>query len=58
MSGFRKKDLFLTFMLLPIFFPLSFILSLFESILLGKGGTIGVYAVKEIEEESISPEGA
>lgn len=56
-SGFRKKDLFLTFMLLPTFSPLSFILSLFESFLLGKGGTIRVYAVKEqAAEKSISPE--
>ena len=58
MSVFRKKDLFLTFMLLPIFLPLSFMLSLFESFFLRKGGTIGVYAVKEQKEGvSISPEG-
>lgn len=58
LSGFRKKDLFLTFILLPIFLPLSFMLSLFESFFLRKGGTIGVYAVKEqTSAVSISPRG-
>jgi 2-polyprenyl-3-methyl-5-hydroxy-6-metoxy-1,4-benzoquinol methylase len=57
MSVIRKKDLFLTFMLLPIFLPLSFVFSMFESFFLRKGGTIGVYAVKEQKAGvSVSPE--
>lgn len=41
-----KRDVILTFVLLPLYFPLSFILSVFESLILKRGGTIEVYAVK------------
>lgn len=41
-----KRDLVLTLLLLPVYFPLSFILAVFES-LLKRGGTTEVYAVKE-----------
>ena len=43
----NKKDLILTFILLPLYFPLSFILSAFESFFLKRGGTFDMYAVKE-----------
>jgi hypothetical protein len=38
--------LLLTYFLLPVFVPLSLILSFFESYVLKKGGTIEVYATK------------
>jgi 2-polyprenyl-3-methyl-5-hydroxy-6-metoxy-1,4-benzoquinol methylase len=43
----KKWDLILTFALLPLYVPLSLILSVFESLFLKRGGTIEVYAVKE-----------
>jgi 2-polyprenyl-3-methyl-5-hydroxy-6-metoxy-1,4-benzoquinol methylase len=54
MDILRKKQLpvrtrwglFWTFMLLPVFAPLALILSLVESYLLHKGGTIEIYATK------------
>ncbi len=46
-SNVTKWDLILTFALLPLYSPLSFMLTAFESLLLKRGGTIEVYAVKE-----------
>ena len=43
----NKKDLILTLILLPLYFPLSFVLSAFESFFLKRGGTFDVYAAKE-----------
>ena len=48
-SGGTGWDLFRTFLLLPVFAPLALILSLAESYLFNKGGTIEVYASKEVE---------
>jgi 2-polyprenyl-3-methyl-5-hydroxy-6-metoxy-1,4-benzoquinol methylase len=45
-SECRKSDLFRTFALLPFYLPLSLVLSVFESFVLKRGGTIEVYAVK------------
>lgn len=54
-SALRKKisedinhwHIFLTFMALPLYLPLSFALSLFESFVLKRGGTIEIFAMKE-----------
>ena len=43
----RRADVMLSFILLPLYVPLSFVLSLFESLILKRGGAIEVYAVKE-----------
>lgn len=43
----KTSDLILTFALLPFYVPLSLLLSLFESYVLKRGGTIEVYAVHE-----------
>jgi 2-polyprenyl-3-methyl-5-hydroxy-6-metoxy-1,4-benzoquinol methylase len=43
----RGRDVVLTTLLAPLYLPLSFVLSLFESFIMRKGGTIEVYAVKE-----------
>jgi SAM-dependent methyltransferase len=43
----RKRDLLLTVLLAPVFLPLSIILSLFESLVLRRGGTIQMYALKQ-----------
>lgn len=40
------SNLFITFLVIPIFIPLSILFSLIES-LLGLGGTIEIYAIKE-----------
>jgi len=45
-SNTSKWDLLLTITLLPLFFPISLVLSLYESFLLKKGGTIEIYATK------------
>ena len=45
-SNRSKWDLLLTIVLIPIYFPISLILSLFESFILKKGGTIEIHAVK------------
>jgi 2-polyprenyl-3-methyl-5-hydroxy-6-metoxy-1,4-benzoquinol methylase len=39
--------LMLTVILLPIYFPLSFLLSVFESLMLKRGGTVDIFAVKQ-----------
>jgi 2-polyprenyl-3-methyl-5-hydroxy-6-metoxy-1,4-benzoquinol methylase len=46
-SNSKKRDFILTLLLLPLYVPLSFLLSAFESLILKRGGTIEVYAVKE-----------
>jgi len=46
LKSLNIKDALLTFMLLPIFLPLSLALSLCES-LMKKGGTIEVFAIRE-----------
>jgi 2-polyprenyl-3-methyl-5-hydroxy-6-metoxy-1,4-benzoquinol methylase len=43
----RRRDLLFTLLLTPVYLPLSMILSLFESLILRRGGTIHVYAVKQ-----------
>lgn len=43
----RGAEVILTFILLPLYLPLSFVLSLFESFILKRGGTVEVYAVNE-----------
>lgn len=45
-SNVTKWDLILTFALLPLYFPMSLILTVFESLILKRGGTIEVYAIK------------
>ena len=45
-AGRSGWGLFTTFVLLPLLVPLSLVLSLFESYLLKRGGTIEVYAIK------------
>lgn len=40
-------DIFLTFMAFPLYLPLSFALSLFESFVLKRGGTVEIFAMKE-----------
>lgn len=46
-SSLPKGELILNFFLLPIYLPASVLLSVFESFLLKKGGTIEIYASKE-----------
>ena len=46
-SILKNRDLILNFSLLPLYFPLSCLLSAFESFIIKGGGTIEVYAVKE-----------
>ncbi len=41
-----KTDIVYTAILLPLYIPLSFVLSLFESFVLKRGGTVEIYAVK------------
>lgn len=43
----RKANVMFTLFLLPLYAPLSFALSLFESAILKRGATVEVYAVKE-----------
>lgn len=45
-SNVAGWELILTFMLLPVYFPVSVMLSVIESLLLKRGGTIEVYAIK------------
>jgi 2-polyprenyl-3-methyl-5-hydroxy-6-metoxy-1,4-benzoquinol methylase len=45
-SNASKWDLLATIFLLPLYLPMSLVLSLYESFLLKKGGTIEIYAVK------------
>jgi SAM-dependent methyltransferase len=46
-AGTIKTDILYTFLLLPLYILLSFALSLFESFLLKRGGTVEIYAVKK-----------
>jgi SAM-dependent methyltransferase len=46
LSNVSKWDLLFTIALLPLYFPISLVLSLYESFLLKKGGTIEIYAIK------------
>lgn len=46
LPGDSKWGIFFTFALLPVYLPLSLILSFFESFVLKRGGTIEVYATK------------
>jgi 2-polyprenyl-3-methyl-5-hydroxy-6-metoxy-1,4-benzoquinol methylase len=45
-SNAFKRDLMVTIALLPLYLPMSLVLSLYESFMLKKGGTIEIYAVK------------
>jgi 2-polyprenyl-3-methyl-5-hydroxy-6-metoxy-1,4-benzoquinol methylase len=45
-SNTSKWDLIATIILLPFYFPMSLVLSIYESFVLKKGGTIEIYAVK------------
>jgi 2-polyprenyl-3-methyl-5-hydroxy-6-metoxy-1,4-benzoquinol methylase len=45
LSEATTTEIVFTFILLPVYVPLSFVLSLFESFLLKRGGTVEVYAV-------------
>ena len=45
-SNASKWDLMVTIALIPLYLPMSLVLSLYESFMLKKGGTIEVYAVK------------
>jgi 2-polyprenyl-3-methyl-5-hydroxy-6-metoxy-1,4-benzoquinol methylase len=45
-SNTSKWDLIATIVLLPLYFPMSLGLSLYESFVLKRGGTIEIYAVK------------
>ncbi|MEW6585463.1 MAG: hypothetical protein AB1442_07590, partial [Nitrospirota bacterium] len=46
-ANHRKRDVFLTGVLTPVYLPLSVVLSLIESFVMRHGGTVEVYAVKE-----------
>ncbi len=43
----KRRDIFMTFIALPFYLPLSFALSFFESFILKRGGTIEIFAMKE-----------
>ncbi len=45
-SGDSERDLIATIFLVPLYFPLALFLSLFESLILKRGGTVEMYAVK------------
>jgi 2-polyprenyl-3-methyl-5-hydroxy-6-metoxy-1,4-benzoquinol methylase len=47
LAAARKRDVVLTVLLAPVFIPLSLILSVFESLVLRRGGTIQMYAFKQ-----------
>jgi 2-polyprenyl-3-methyl-5-hydroxy-6-metoxy-1,4-benzoquinol methylase len=47
LSGARLRDFLLTLVLLPLYLPLSLLLSVFESFALKRGGTVEVFAIKE-----------
>jgi hypothetical protein len=46
LAGTKKKDILLTLILLPFYLPLSLLLSVVETFVLKKAGTVEVYAVK------------
>src|SRR4030067_307874 len=45
-SNAFKRDLMVTIALLPLYLPMSLVLSLYESFMLKNGGTLEIYAVK------------
>jgi 2-polyprenyl-3-methyl-5-hydroxy-6-metoxy-1,4-benzoquinol methylase len=47
LADYKKRDVVLTYALVSLYFPLSVILSIFESFILQRGGTVELYAVKE-----------
>lgn len=47
LSNVSFRDLVLTFSLLPIYFPISIVLSVFESLIFKKGGSVEIFALKE-----------
>lgn len=47
MAGTGMKDILLTFLLLPVYIPVAFTLSLVESYVLHRGGSVEVIAIKE-----------
>jgi len=47
LAAARKRDLLFTLLLTPIYLPLSAILSILESLILRRGGTIHIYAIKQ-----------
>lgn len=46
-AGSGASDMLRTLLLLPLYFPLAVVLSLFESFVLKRGGTVEVFAVRE-----------
>lgn len=46
-SNTSRRDLVGTIALLPLYLPLSLVLSLYESFMLKRGGTIEIYAIKK-----------
>jgi SAM-dependent methyltransferase len=53
LSEATKTEIVFTVMLLPVYIPLSFVLSLFESFLLRRGGTVEIYAVKKDNSKTL-----
>ena len=47
METIQVKGIIATFLLLPIYFPLALVLSIFESSILKKGGSVEIYAEKK-----------
>jgi SAM-dependent methyltransferase len=47
LKNYKTKDMVLTCALVPIYFPLSVVLSVFESFILQRGGTVEIYAFKD-----------
>jgi SAM-dependent methyltransferase len=47
MEAIKVKGIIATFLLLPIYFPLAFVLSVFESLVLKRGGSVEIYAEKK-----------
>ena len=47
MQSIKPKEIIATFLLLPLYFPVAFVLSILEPLLFKRGGSIEVYAVKD-----------
>jgi len=47
LSAARRRDLLFTLLLTPFYLPMSVLLSLFESLALGRGGTMHLYSLKQ-----------
>ena len=47
METIQVKGIVATFLLLPIYFPLALVLSIFESLILKRGGSVEIYAEKK-----------